>query len=252
MSTVYKAVREDDPQGEPVAAKIIHRDLCEKPEFVARYRREVNVYRGLNHPNIVALLDWGDYDGLLYIVLEFVQGETLREQLDGALSLETAMEILEPIFAAVGHAHAQGVFHRDLKPENVMIDQHGRVKVMDFGLAKVVDAEKLTQTGTTLGTPAYMPPEQIKADQVGPPADQYALGAMAFEMLTGRLPFPADDPYQMLFAHLSEPVPEARSVNPELSEEIEKTLSRMLAKEPEDRFPSLEEAWSELVESAHR
>ena len=249
MATVYRGLPVDSmDEKDAVAVKVLSRDLAKRTEFVERFRREVDVCRGLSHAAIVRLLDWGEQDGYVYLVMELMPGETLRPHMvDGAVPTEEGIAWLDAVMAGVAHAHEKGVVHRDLKPENIMLTAGGKAKVMDFGLARGLQSEKLTKTGTALGTPAYMAPEQIKSEELTPASDQYALGIIAYEMFTGRLPFENADPMQVLFAQVSDPPPAPREIRPELPLRFQAAVLKMLAKQPGERFPSVELARAELI-----
>ncbi|MGE0494864.1 MAG: serine/threonine-protein kinase [Vulcanimicrobiota bacterium] len=242
MATVYRAVPADSlDEKAAVAIKVLDRKLAQRPEFVDRFRREIEVSRWLVHPAVVKILDWGEERGYLYLVMEFVDGQNLRDHMQQPLSLAEAVALLEPIMAGVHYAHRRGVVHRDLKPENIMLTRSGKPKVMDFGLARELQSQKLTKTGTAMGTPAYMSPEQIRGDELHPACDQYGLGVLAFELLTGRLPFDGD-PMQLMFCHMSEDPPPPSRWRPELPPALDEVVLRMLDKEAENRYPDLEQA----------
>ena len=246
MATVYRALPEAtlNPQ-EAVAMKVLHRDAL--AQDWQRFRREVIIAKELNHPGIVTLLDYGSIDDKRYLVMELIEGNTLRDVLP--LPLEHARRILRELGEAIAYAHSKGVVHRDLKPENVMLTSAGRVKVMDFGLAKTDTSSHLTATGTVMGTPSYMPPEQIQGKEVTPRMDQYAYGIMAYELLTGRLPFDAEDGVQMIYAHLSEiPILPSRH-GLDLPEALDGVLLKMLAKDPQWRYESIVAASAALEEA---
>lgn len=245
MATVYRGRSTQSPDGEWVAVKLLRKSLLED-DFLARFRREAQITKRLNHPHIVRVLDWGDEAEFAYLVLELLEGGTLRDRMRGlAIAPAEVWQALEPICSALACAHQAGVVHRDLKPENLMITQNGTLKITDFGLAFTVDQSRLTQSGTTLGTPAYMPPEQIQGQPPDPTMDQYALGAVAYELLTGHPPFEAAEVIQLLFKVMTDPVPPP-SQWIELTPDIDRVLLRMLAKNPADRYASVEVAAVEL------
>ena len=219
----------------------------------ARFNREVEVSNTLNHRNIVQLIDWGEEDKMLYLVMEIVDGDTLREETKEPMSEERFLELFRQISAGLEHAHQQGIVHRDLKPTNIMLTSKGIIKIMDLGLAKSASqAHKVTQTGDALGTPAYMPPEQISGGTLTPKSDQYALGIVAYEMLTGgRIPFEGDpeDPMKLIMQQLSEKPPPIREWRPSIPEALEKAINRMLEKDPNARFESMAKAFEALEEA---
>lgn len=231
MAAVYRALDEETlEEREPVAVKVLHGRPSRDAE--ERFRREAMVCSRLNHPNLVRILDAGDQDGVLYLAMELVRGQTLRGR-------RASRAVVQEIFAGVGAAHSLGIVHRDLKPDNIMITAQGRVVVMDFGLARRDDLVRATATGGVIGTPAYMAPEQIRGEEVDARADQYSLGVMLYEMLAGALPFEGE-PLTLLMKHLSEsPSPLPAPYSP---------VMRMLEKQPQDRFPSLAAAWEALSE----
>lgn len=248
MATVYRAVPVDDPEGTPVALKVVNEVTASSADFVGRFRREIDLYRRLSHPNIVRVCGWGEHGGLLYVALEVIEGGTLYDHLSSdGLPPDRALAFLSPLFRAVHHAHTQGVVHRDLKPENVMITRGGVVKVTDFGLGRALDSVRLTRSDGLLGTPAYMSPEQVLAAQTDPSMDQYALGVMAYEMVCGRLPFEGADAMQVAMMHLeSEPPPPSR-LRREVPAEVETVLLKMLSKSAVDRYANVEAAEQALT-----
>lgn len=243
MAAVYRAVPADTlDERQAVAVKLISRHLFNEPDFARRFQREVSAYQKLSHPHIVRVVSWRELDSSgepPYIILELVPGKTLPQQ---GLSWPKARPLLQQIFSAVAYAHSQGVVHRDLKPDNIMVHQ-GQIKVMDFGLARSPDASHLTATGTVLGTPAYMAPEQLSQGSSAPAVDQYALGAVAYRLLSGRLPHEAESVMALFSKVLSaDPVP-LNHYLPDLSPTVSAVVMRMLSRNPEDRFASVEEAW---------
>lgn len=245
---VYRAVPEANPAAPQVALKILHRDLEHDAEALPRLQRERRVYEALQHPHIVRLLDAGSFGSDVYLVTEFVQGQTLSGfiRADG-LPAKDAWKLLEPIFDAVAYAHGVGVVHRDLKPDNIMVSAQGSVKVMDFGLARGEEFQQVTVAGAVMGTPVYMAPEQIDG-QLVPAIDQYALGVLTFQLLTGRLPFEDRSPVRLLTLHLTAPPPPLTTYKPQLQAASEVVL-RMLQKHPEERYPDLAEARRQLGEA---
>jgi len=255
FAIVYKA--RDVELERVVALKVLHAHWAENKEFVERFRQEARAAARLRHPHIVTVYEAGEAGDQLYIAMEYLPGRTLQALLEaeGRLSLERALPILEQVAEALDHAHAQGVVHRDVKPGNVMVEQavEGvRATLTDFGLVKALAASTaLTSRGTLLGSPEYMSPEQAdpqRAGEVGPAADRYALGVVAYQMLTGRVPFPGNTP-ATLYAHEHKPVPPPRSLCSGLSEAVEAALLQMLAKAPAERFPSASAFVAQLREA---
>ncbi|CAN0415667.1 unnamed protein product [Phaeothamnion confervicola] len=226
--------------------------MTKQPDFVQRYQREIRVYEQLLHPNIVRLLDHGEVDRHYYIVMELIRGTTLRERITpGGMKLKETLELVGPILSAVHFANSKGIVHRDLKPENVMVTDRDVIKVMDFGLAKGKEYSTVTATGSLLGTPVYMAPEQIQGSPLGNASDQYAIGVMLFEMLAGQLPFDDENPVAILMKHISEPPPSLAKMRPDLVK-VAPVVEKMLAKKPEERYADLEQARAALQHAFHQ
>jgi protein kinase-like protein len=254
MAIVYLARQPDLDR--LVALKELSAFHATDPQFARRFLRESRLAGSLSHPNIVTVHDYFEWEGTPYIAMEYVSRGSLRPYV-GRLSLAQVVGTIEGILAGLAHAETKGIVHRDLKPENVMVNEEGRVKIADFGIAKagsgVATGAFLTATGTTVGTPAYMAPEQAMAKEVGPWTDLYSLGVMAYEMLVGRLPFPEDEaPLAILMRQVNEPVPPPRSINPELDDELADWIEQMLVKDPAQRIRNATDAWDELEESVIR
>ncbi|HEV8151067.1 MAG TPA: serine/threonine-protein kinase [Gemmatimonadales bacterium] len=258
MAYVYRA--RDRETGRLVALKVLMSRLVGDQEAVARLRREAQVAMRLDHPNVCGILAWGQASGMPYLVMPFLEGETLsrRETRHGPMPTALAVGLLRQLCLGLQHAHDAGVLHRDLKPENVMLvpGEHPgqeRAVVMDFGLAKesVVGPEvvKLTATGIVLGTPEFMSPEQIRGKPLDPRSDIFALGVLAFELLTGRLPFEGNTAQDTMLAHLTGQPRRLRQVNPKLPAGLERVIAQAIAHQPEDRFQSMGEFEEELKNS---
>lgn len=255
MGLVYLAVHEG--LRKQVALKVLTSTSRLQRESIARFEREAIAAGNLKHPNIAEATDFGQLpDGGLYLVMEYVEGATLRQLLEkhGKLAPERALLILEQVGAALAAAHAQDVVHRDLKPENVIVsDAPASVKVIDFGIAKLKSATfgaggtGLTKAGSVFGTAEYMSPEQVMGQPVDARADQYALGVLAFELLTGKTPFKADDAGQLMMMHVGAPVPSTREQTPDLPPAIDDVIAKMLGKLPDERFASVNEAMQALA-----
>lgn len=242
MATVYAA--HDIALDRRVAIKVISPSLGASPALVERFRREARTAASLSHPNIIPIYSVRHADRLLYFVMKYVDGRPLDSILreNGALPVPMVQAILAQVAGAVGYAHRHGVVHRDIKPGNILIDDEGWCVVTDFGIAKVAENEGLTTSGMMVGTPAYMSPEQCLSNNISGASDQYALGVVAYEMLTGRLPFPGTSMMSVMYAHVHVPAPAVEELRPECPPELATAIMRMLAKEPADRFPSIEEA----------
>lgn len=236
MATVYKGYQAS--LGRHVALKVLPAFYAEDPGFRERFRQEALAVAQLRHPNILAVYDYGEENGVHYIVGEHVGGGTLAERLGDPMPVDRAVILLRPVAAALDHAHARGMVHRDVKPSNVLLATDGTPILSDFGLAKILGTlPRLTQTGTAMGTPEYMSPEVATGISAGPGADQYALGVIAYEMLTGRVPFTADTPLAVLLAHAHNPLPLPRTIEPSIPPKVEEVLLKVLAKSPSDRYP---------------
>jgi len=246
MATVYAA--HDIALDRRVAIKVIAPSLGASPALVERFRREARTAASLSHPNIIPIYSVRHADRLLYFVMKHVEGRPLDSVLreTGALPVPTVQAILGQVAGAVGYAHRHGVVHRDIKPGNILIDDEGWCVVTDFGIAKVAESEGLTTSGMMVGTPAYMSPEQCLSNDISGASDQYALGVVAYEMLTGRLPFPGTSMMSVMYAHVHVPVPAIEELRAECPPELAAAVMRMLAKEPGDRWPSIEEAVAAL------
>lgn len=242
MSKVYRGLPEKNLNlEEAVAVKVIDEDLARSEEYRARFLREIEVSASLNHPNIVKLIDWGESGHLLFMVQELIEGETLKETFVRPLSQARFIHIFLPIMRALMSAHDKGVVHRDLKPSNVMVTHTDVIKLMDFGLAKAdKPGHDLTRTGDAFGTPHYMSPEQISGGAIDASSDIYSLGIMAFELLTGQLPFDGgEDPMSVMLAHLQQEPKNLSDFRKDVSSELVHTVQKMMSKDPADRFPSL-------------
>jgi eukaryotic-like serine/threonine-protein kinase len=245
MANVYLA--EDNTLGRRVAIKMLHRRFVEDAKFVERFRREAKAAAGLNHPNIVGVYDWGQVGSENYIVMEYVEGETLKElvrrrgRLPGGEAVAIALELL----AAVGAAHANGVIHRDVKSQNILIDRAGRVKVADFGIAQAGDPG-MTEAGSILGTAQYLAPEQARGEPVDERSDLYSVGVVLYEMLTGRVPFKGDSAVTVALKHVNELPPDPAGLVPGLPYSLNQIVLKALAKDPNRRYGSAAEFAADL------
>jgi len=236
MATVFKAYQPALERN--VAIKVLPEFLADDPEFRERFRREAVAVAKLRHPGILAVFDHGEFEGQPYIVTEFVEGGTFADELGKPIALGRALKVLGSVASALDYAHQRGILHRDVKPSNILIGKDGNSVLGDFGLARMMATnERLTRLDMVVGTPEYMSPEQCAGRETGPASDQYSLGMVAFEALTGHVPYHAETPAAVMLAQMQSPLPAARSVNPSVPAAVESALERALAKEAGDRFP---------------
>ena len=250
MGEVYRA--RDAVLERPVAIKVLHRNLAGDAGFIERFRREARAAANLNHQNIVAVHDWGSVDGIYYMVMEYVAGLSVREILhaEGLLAPAQAADVLEQTLAALQHAHRQGIVHRDVKPENLMVTRDGVVKVADFGLARAFADAQITEAGNVIGTVQYLAPEQLQGEPADPRTDLYALGVVAFELLTGRLPFTGETPMAIAYQHIHEQMPRPSSVNRAVPASLDGWVASVTEKQRELRPESASEARRDLEAEA--
>jgi eukaryotic-like serine/threonine-protein kinase len=250
MSSVYRA--RDSVLERRVALKVLHEHFSADPEYVERFRREARAIARLNHPNIVTVIDRGEFGKRQFIVFEHIPGENLKEvvEREGQFPVAQALALTHQIARGLAFAHQHDVVHRDVKPQNVLLDESGTAKVTDFGIARSLDpGQELTQTGTLLGTSDYIAPEQASGQPVDARSDQYSLGVLLYELLTGEVPFPADSFMAVAMRHLRDPVPSVRERRPDVPDRVDEIVARAMAKRPEDRFPSTE-AMMAAIEAA--
>jgi serine/threonine-protein kinase len=247
MATVYLARQAS--MDRDVAIKVMATELADDEQFVARFEHEAQLIARLQHPHILPVIDFGREDKHIYIVMQSIRGGSLDDRLSrGPLPLPLAARMLGQIASALTFAHEQGIVHRDLKPNNVLLDERDNAYLTDFGIAKMLaGTTKLTATGSILGTPAYMAPEQWRGELVDVRTDIYALGIMLYEMVLGQLPFSGDTPYTLMYKHFNDAPPPPRLANPDLDPGVEAVILRALAKNPDDRYQSAEAMAEDLV-----
>jgi hypothetical protein len=239
MGTVYRAYHAQ--LARTGAVKVMHA-ISPDADSIARFRHEAQAIARMRHPNILNVFDFGEYEGTPYMIVEYVPGGNLAGRLtQGLLSWGTALRFLHGIAAGLDYAHSQGIVHRDVKPANVLLEKDETLVLADFGLAKLLRGSSVqSMTGVTTGTPAYMAPEQVTGHEVGPAADRYSLATIAYEMLTGSIPFEGQGLIELLYAHVHSDPARPSTVNPELNEKVDAVIMRGLAKAPGSRWPTCE------------
>jgi serine/threonine protein kinase len=250
----------DERLNRPVAIKMLHAFVHHpyRQKIIARFYHEAQEIARLQHPNILPVYDFGEWQGAFYIVTQYVPGKTLRQHLLGdaekmqavkPLSLSETLNIVQQVGAALAHAHQHGIIHRDVKPSNILMDDDGHIYLTDYGLAHIEAADPITQSGETLGTPHYVSPEQGKGLPVDHRSDIYSLGVILFHMLTGQVPFHADTPAPIILKHMVDPLPSPRSLNPKIPLMVEVVLRQALAKNPSDRYQTVQEFIRQLEQA---
>ena len=252
MGTVYRAVHRT--LGRTRAIKVLPTNLAANATFVERFRREARLAALLEHPNIVPVHDVDERDGFIYIVMELLEGRTLFDVIrqDGALTLDRALHLLRQLAEALDYLHSRGVAHRDVKPANIFVRSDEHVTLVDFGIAHAAEEARLTGAGLLVGTVEYMAPEAIDWAASGPSTDQYALGIVGYELLTGRVPFTGTTQRDVMRAHVESPPPSPRMFRADVPVTVEQVLLRQLAKTPADRYPSAAAFVSELARAASK
>lgn len=241
MADVYLA--KDIILDRQVAIKVLRLEYANDQEFIARFDREAQSATSLSHPNIVTIYDVGEEEQILYMVMEYVDGMTLKEfiQQYGPIDVPEAIEIMKQMTAAIAHAHENGIVHRDIKPQNILIDTYGHIKVTDFGIAVALSATSLTQTNSILGSVHYLSPEQARGGMATKKSDIYSLGIVFFEMLTGRLPFQGQSPVSIALKHLQSDTPSVRRFSPDVPQSVENIVLKATAKDPFHRYNTVYE-----------
>ncbi len=247
MATVYRA--HQPSMDRDVAVKVISGELSSNPDFIARFEYEARLIAHLQHAHILPVYDFGREDQILYLAMRLVDGGSLDQRLrQGPLPLTDVGRLFPQIASALTYAHNEGVVHRDLKPNNILLDKSGNPYLTDFGIAKLVQSSvAMTATGTVMGTPSYMSPEQWRGGTLDARADIYALGVMLYEMLTGKLPFIGETPFVLMYKHFDEVPPFVTTVNPGVPQSVDMVIHRAMAKDPADRYSSADEMAEDLA-----
>ena len=241
MATVYKAYHANLDRY--VALKVLHPAFLEDPNFLARFQREARLVAKLEHQNIVPVYDFADHEEQPYLVMKYIEGETLKAHLNrGRLSVEMVWDVVNAVGAGLAHAHNEGILHRDIKPSNVIVASDGKIYLADFGLARIAELGESTLSGDMImGTPQYISPEQAKGEKdLDNRTDIYSFAVMLYEMVVGQVPFSSDTPFSIIHDHIYSPLPLPHLVNPSVPDEVERVLLKALAKEREDRHENVE------------
>lgn len=238
MSTVCRAL--DTREGRQVAVKVLSPTISGDNRFVQRFKRESSLLSDLSHPNIIPVIDYGESKGMVFMVMPFVEGDTLQNRIEkGRIKVRDRERWIVQVADALRFAHEHGIIHRDVKPSNVLIDQAGNAMLTDFGLAREVEGSNTLTGSMLLGTPAYMAPEQGRGARTDARSDQYSFGVILYQLVTGRLPFEADSPMGTVLKHIQEPVPRPSRFVRDMSPALERVILKCLAKDPEYRYPSV-------------
>ena len=246
MANVYLAF--DTILEREVAVKILRGDLAGDEKFVRRFQREANSASSLKHPNIVEVYDVGEDDGKYFIVMEYINGKTLKSLIKkrGVLTLEEVIDIMLQLTSAVSCAHDSYIIHRDIKPQNVMILEDGRVKITDCGIAMALNNNELTQTNSVMGSVHYLPPEQANGSGSTIKSDIYSLGILMFELLTGKLPFKGENAVEIAIKQMREPIPSVCSISPDIPQSVENVVLRACAKNPKNRYETARDMFEDI------
>lgn len=246
MANVYLA--NDSILDRKVAIKVLRGDLSNDEKFIRRFKREALSVSNLSHPNIVEVYDVGEEDGNYYIVMEYIEGKTLKQLLQkrGALTLPEVIDIMTQLTDGLAHAHEAYIIHRDIKPQNIMIEDNGLIKITDFGIAMALNSTQLTQTNSVMGSVHYLPPEQASGKGSTIKSDIYSLGILMYELLAGSVPFKGDTAVEIALKHMKEKLPSIRKQNPTIPQSIENIVLKATAKNPKNRYDSVREMYSDL------
>ena len=246
MANVYLAW--DTILEREVAVKVLRGDLSDDEKFVRRFEREANSASALRHPNIVEMYDVGEDNGKYFIVMEYVNGKTLKSLIKkrGALNLTEAIDIMLQITSGIACAHESYIIHRDIKPQNVLILEDGRVKITDFGIALALNNKEITQTNSVMGSVHYLPPEQASGNSATVKGDIYSIGILMYELLTGKVPFKGDNAVEIALKHMKNPLPSVREENPNIPQSVENIILKATAKNPKNRYDTVAEMYEDL------
>jgi serine/threonine protein kinase/predicted Zn-dependent protease len=246
MGRVYKVI--DTKLKEELALKLIHPEIAVDERIIKRFGNELKMARKISHKNVCRMYHLEEEDGVHYLTMEFIRGESLKDMIGmmGQLSPGQALSIVKQVCEGLAEAHKLGVVHRDLKPSNIMIDREGNARIMDFGIARSLKAKGITRTGTMIGTPEYMSPEQVEGLETDQRSDLYSLGVILYEMVTGRIPFDGETPFSIALKHKSEKPQDPKEINPQIPEDISRLIMKCLEKDREKRYQTAEELLADL------
>ena len=248
MANVYLA--RDVILDRRVAIKILRGDLANDEKFIRRFQREALSASSLSHPNIVEMYDVGEDNGDYYIVMEYVEGKTLKQYMkkrtNGRLTISEAVDIMLQLTDGISHAHDSYIIHRDLKPQNIMIQDDGKIKITDFGIAMALNSTQLTQTNSVMGSVHYLPPEQATGKGSTIKCDIYSMGILFYELLTGTLPFKGENAVEIALKHMKEPLPSVKKQNPSIPQSVENIILKSTAKNPKNRYNDVKEMHNDL------
>ena len=247
MANVYLA--NDKILDRKVAIKVLRGDLSSDDKFIRRFQREALSVSNLSHPNIVEVYDVGEEDGEYYIVMEYIEGKTLKQLLKKreSLTLTEVIDIMTQLTDGISHAHESYIIHRDIKPQNIMIQDDGRIKITDFGIAMALNATQLTQTNSVMGSVHYLPPEQASGKGATVKSDIYSMGILMYELLTGTVPFKGDNAVEIALKHMKDKIPSIRKQDPSIPQSVENILLKATAKNPRNRYDTAKEMHEDLL-----
>lgn len=246
MANVYLA--KDTFLNRKVAIKVLRGDLSNDDKFIRRFQREAIAASSLSHSNIVEMYDVGEDNGIYYIVMEYLEGKTLKQLIKkrGNITLEEAIDIMLQLTDGISHAHESYIIHRDLKPQNIMILDDGKIKITDFGIAVAINSTQLTQTNSVMGSVHYLPPEQASGKGATIKSDIYSMGIMFYELLTGKIPFRGDNAVEIALKHMKDEIPSVRKINSDIPQSVENILLKSTAKNPKNRYDDVKTMYEDL------